>query len=202
MTLVTCRGVRGFAMLGRTVTRARRAFRLTALIAWMLLITYWSDQSTLPIDAPVIRVLLFDVQHRIAHLIAYGLLGLLAGWAFDGWRRATLSAIVLTAVFAATDEIHQFWVPGRKARVDDWLFDILSAALALWVWPRLRSRKPSLAVAAPLVVGAIYAVAILLISPRLSQPPDLSRASLQKISSDLIGTARDAARHVRSLASG
>jgi VanZ family protein len=202
MPPVTCRGVGGFIMLGSTVTRPRRAFRLTVLVVWMLLITYWSDQSTLPIDAPAIRLLLFDLQHRIAHLIAYALLGLLAGWAFEGWRRATLSAIVLTAVFAAADEVHQSWVPGRKARVDDWLFDVFSAALALWVWPRLRNRKPLLAAAAPLVVAGIYAVAVLLINPRLSQPPDLSRASLQKISTDLIGTARDAARHVRSLASG
>jgi VanZ family protein len=190
-------------MLGRTVTRTQRAFRLTVLIAWMLLITFWSDQSTLPIDVPAIRVLLLDMQHRIAHFIAYGLLGLLAGWAFEGWPRATLSAMVLAAVFAATDEIHQSWIPGRKARVDDWLFDIFSAALALWVWPRLRGSKPSLAAAAPLVVAALYAVGIiLLVSPPLSKPPDLSRASLRTFSSQLIGTARDAARYVRSLASG
>ncbi len=168
----------------------------------MLLITYWSDQSSLPIDAPQIRMLLFDLQHRIAHLIAFGLLGLLAAWAFEGHRRAAVLALVLTALFAVTDEVHQSWVPGRRARIDDWLFDMFSAALALYVWPRLRARRPSLQTLAPYVVGAIFAVGLILLTvPRLSRPPDLSldRASLRTISSGVIGSARDAARLVRAL---
>jgi VanZ family protein len=129
------------------LTRTQRAIRLGLLLGWMLLITYWSDQSSLPIDTPEIRSLLFDLQHRIAHLIAFGTLGLLAAWSFEGHPRAVLIAMLLTTVFAATDEWHQSWVPGRRGRIDDWLFDIFSAALALYawprVWPRLRQARPS-----------------------------------------------------------
>jgi len=185
------------------VTRTQRAFRLSVLVAWMLLITYWSDQSTLPIDTPEIRLMLLNLQHRIAHLIAYGLLGLLAGWAFEGWRRPSLSAVLLTAVFAATDELHQSFVPGRNARIDDWLFDIFSAALALFVWPRLRRRRPFLAAVGPMVIGGIYAVGIiLLLRPHLSRPPELTGASVRTISNQLVTQARDVARQIRALRSG
>ena len=129
-------------MLDRAVTRTQRIVRLAVLVVWMLLITYWSDQTSLPIDTPEIRLVLFNLQHRLAHLVAYGLLGLLANWAFEGWRRRWLWAMVLTTVFAATDELHQSHVPGRHPGVDDWLFDIFSAAVALYVWPRLRRRQP------------------------------------------------------------
>jgi VanZ family protein len=169
----------------------------------MLLITYWSDQSTLPIDTPQIRSLLFDLQHRLAHLVAYGLLGLLAAWAFEGWSKATLLAIALTAVFAATDEYHQSLVPGRRARVDDWLFDIFSAALAIYIWPRISSKRPALTTLAPLVVGAIFAVGIFFLAlPHLSRPSEVSRASIRNIGTQLITNARDVARQIRSAASG
>jgi VanZ family protein len=187
---------------GRTVTRRQRAFRLAILVAWMALLTVWSDQSQLPIDAPEIRFALFNLQHRLAHLAAFGLLGLLANWAFEGWSRSWLWAIVLTAVFGASDEIHQSWVPGRKAGADDWLFDIFSASLALYLWPRVRRRQPWLATSAPLIVGTMYAVAVvLLLGLHTMLPPEIRRPSIGAISSELVTSARDAARQLRALRS-
>jgi hypothetical protein len=188
---------------GRTVTRTQRLFRLAVLVAWMALITIWSGQSTLPIDAPEVRLALFNLQHRIAHLVTFGILGLLASWSFEGWRRPWLWAIVLTAVFGATDEFHQSFVPGRKAGADDWAFDIFSAALALYLWPRVRRRQPWLAASAPLVVGSIYAsAAILLIGIHTFLPPDFQRPSIRAISTELVTGARDVARQIRALGSG
>jgi VanZ family protein len=47
---------------------------------------------------------------------------------------------LLAVVYAATDEIHQSWVPGRGARVADVMIDAVGAFLgawsAFWILPR------------------------------------------------------------------
>jgi VanZ family protein len=68
-------------------------------------------------------------------------LGLLGVWAFAGWSHAGRKAILLAIVFGAIDEIHQSFVPGRRPGIDDWLFDIFSAAIALYLWPRVQRRR-------------------------------------------------------------
>ena len=94
---------------------ADRAARLIAVIGWMALITYWSGQGTLPIDQPNVANALHGLQHRIAHVIAFGMLGLLAHWAFGGFSKASLMAVLLVSVFGAADEWHQSFTPGRRA---------------------------------------------------------------------------------------
>ena len=48
--------------------------------------------------------------------------------------------ISLAALYAASDEIHQLWVPERGGRVTDWLIDmigvILAAILSFWIRSR------------------------------------------------------------------
>ncbi len=120
---------------------ASRVVRCAPLVAWLLVITYWSDQTRLPIDEPAVASLLMGLQHRLAHLVAFGALAVLAWWAFEGWPRRALLVMLVTAVFAAFDEWHQSWVPGRRGAVDDWVFDLFSAGLVVWLWPRLRGRR-------------------------------------------------------------
>src|SRR5207244_4719609 len=117
---------------------AERAVRVVIVVAWMAVISYWSGQPTLPIDQPDVAALLHGLQHKLAHLMAFGLLALLARWAFDGLPRPMLLAIALVSVFGATDEWHQSFTPGRRAAWDDWVLDTASAALALYVWSRVR----------------------------------------------------------------
>jgi VanZ family protein len=157
-------------MLRASVSPSRRAARLAVLIAWMLVLTYWSDQQVLPIDLPQIRLVFLNLQHRIAHLIAFGMLGLLGGWAFNDMPRQRLIGIVITSTFGATDEFHQSFVPGRRAGIDDWAFDTFSAAFALYLWPRLERWRPQFRPMRPVLVGAVFAVAvILLVFPSLSR---------------------------------
>src|SRR5947199_2478470 len=125
----------------------------------MTLLTFWSGQSNLPIDHPPISILLHGFQHRVAHLAAFGLLALLARWAFDGWPRSALLAVVLTSAFGASDELHQTLTPGRRPAVDDWLVDTLAATLAmLLVWPRLQFRPSLLRPLAPAVVAGLFVI--------------------------------------------
>lgn len=67
-----------------------------------------------------------------------------SGWQF-GWGLATLG---LAAAYAAFDEVHQAFVPGRGAAPADVLLDCLGAAAAqAWAWRRAvrAERKKSLA---------------------------------------------------------
>src|SRR4051812_41120557 len=123
------------------VSPRTRALRILVLLAWMALISYWSSQGSLPIDKPDVANLLHNFQHRLSHLLAFGLMGLLGRWAFDGWPRASLLAVVVVSLFGITDEFHQSFVPGRRAAIDDWALDTASAALAICVFSRLRQTR-------------------------------------------------------------
>jgi VanZ family protein len=148
-----------------------RAARIVVLLAWMGLITYWSSQGTLPIDRPDVANLLHNLQHRFAHLLAFGLMALLARWVFDGWPRAALFAVLVTSLFAVVDEFHQSFVPGRRAAIDDWALDTLSAALAIYVFARLRTSRYQALVQslAPVAVGVAFVLGLALAArPALS----------------------------------
>jgi VanZ family protein len=128
----------------------------------MGLIAYWSGQAVLPIDQPQVVAVLQGSEHGLAHLVAFSLLGLLAYWTLDGLPRAALLAVLITGVFGATDEWHQSFTPGRSAEVEDVVLDTVAAAVAIVVW-RLLSATPLRApmrIFAPLVVGAMFLVAV------------------------------------------
>jgi hypothetical protein len=171
-----------------------RAARILVLLAWMGMVTYWSSQGTLPIDRPDVASVFHNFQHSLAHLLTFGLMGLLGRWAFDGLTlsqeayssptviraenrllgrssRAAWLAILATSVFGAADEFHQSFVPGRRAAIDDWALDTLSAALAIYLFATLRRTKLEafLTAVAPLAVGAAFAVGLALAArPALS----------------------------------
>ena len=59
----------------------------------------------------------------------------LSGAGERGWR--SLGAMcLLVAAYAATDEFHQAFVPGRHADPWDWVVDVAGAGLALWLLHR------------------------------------------------------------------
>ncbi len=59
-------------------------------------------------------------------LLLHGLRGETVGWR---WRWA-LTAVAMAAGYAALDEFHQSFVPGRGAAAQDVLLDITGAAVA------------------------------------------------------------------------
>lgn len=80
---------------------------------------YLSSQSKLPGPA------LVHPLDWAAHFLTYLALGFSLGRATG---RPGL-ALVVTAWFGALDEVHQAFVPGREAGVQDWIFDALGAYL-------------------------------------------------------------------------
>ena len=104
-------------------------------LAWMALIYWFSDQPKLPHPGRQVGIsdYLFDYS---AHAFMFGMLTLWGGlvikctpflarsvplWASGGWA----------ALYAASDEVHQIFVPGRWAKFSDWLADVLGVLLAL-----------------------------------------------------------------------
>ena len=59
------------------------------------------------------------------------------------WRGAA-SALAITIAYAATDELHQLFVPGRSADVFDLFADAIGASLGLiacWAWGIISNPK-------------------------------------------------------------
>lgn len=67
---------------------------------------------------------------KVAHFIAYAALGAACALALSitslESRKASLSLIaaLLSALYGAADELHQYYVPGRVTSLSDWLADL------------------------------------------------------------------------------
>lgn len=103
-----------------------------ALLASAIIFT----QSSFPIRVPG-RIPHLD---KAVHLVIYFTLTLayLNAATRGGTRttaRACWIAFVAAALFGASDEWHQAYVPGRSADFDDWIADVVGAGAAvLWTW--------------------------------------------------------------------
>ena len=73
---------------------------------------------------------------KLAHFALYAPLGLLVARALRGGgasRGSAVIALAALAVFAAVDELHQNFIPGRSADRIDWLVDVIGAAAGLLI---------------------------------------------------------------------
>ncbi len=110
--------------------------------AWLALIFWLSAQPNLKTD------LGYDWWLRkAAHMVEFGILYLLLFRALRGHeltnKKALLWAILLSALYAATDEYHQTLVFGRYGNLKDWGIDVLGITLtAIWLTRRF-IKKPA-----------------------------------------------------------
>ena len=74
---------------------------------------------------------------KVAHMTAFGVL---AAFTHIAWRRThpafpvvrrLLVILIGVAIFGASDELHQYFVPGRSCDVYDWMADVAGGALGL-----------------------------------------------------------------------
>jgi VanZ family protein len=104
--------------------------RLPALLVvaaiWIL-----SSQSTLPVPKGILG---FD---KLQHLLAYlALAGTLTFWFSPKQRefhrnRTLLLITFIASIYGVSDELHQFFVPGRDCNVWDWVADTLGAFIGV-----------------------------------------------------------------------
>jgi VanZ family protein len=122
----------------------RRAIRWVLVVLWMGVIFYLSAQSDLP-HYP--EAALDVVIKKVGHMAEYGILAALAWWACRGDQvarptRAFLCAFLVAALYAVSDEGHQYFVPGRNPQPLDVGFDVAGATLSLLLIRRtLRVRE-------------------------------------------------------------
>lgn len=79
---------------------------------------------------------------KVAHLLLYGVLGLLAGHAWHRAGRAPAWLVVALALLVGvTDELHQRGVAGRSAELADWIMDATGIIAGFWLRVRA-ARRP------------------------------------------------------------
>lgn len=77
---------------------------------------------------------------KIAHGLEYFILGLLMMRAFEasfpnmGLTKMAILSIILCALYGASDELHQRWVPGRQSDIADLATDAIGAGAAALVF--------------------------------------------------------------------
>ncbi len=130
-----------------------------AFIFWMSTVEFGA-QNTARVIEPIFRFLIpgisqpaLDVIHEMvrkaAHLTEYFILGALLFRAFRAdsneprMGRWAILSILVVALYASSDEIHQIFVPGRTPSPIDVGIDIVGGSVAQWasaMWLR-RTRR-------------------------------------------------------------
>lgn len=112
-------------------------FRIPLIIFSVTIIVLSHQQQ---IEIPDIG---FEWIDKIIHFIAFLIYGLslnifiLSTYSIASKKQLTL-IIVIGALFAASDEIHQYYVPGRIADVYDWIADCLGIISSLFFFNLLK----------------------------------------------------------------
>ena len=107
--------------------------RWAVVMLWMGVIFWFSAQ---PKDA--LNLAQSTLMSKLAHVIEYAIQGWLIQWARGGRNRQRVGWLswLIAVVYAATDEYHQSFTPGRAPLVTDVIIDSLGAAIGveLAVW--------------------------------------------------------------------
>lgn len=121
---------------------ARRFFRFFPAAVLYGFIFYLSSRERWPVEVG------WGGFDKLAHAAVFGLLGICLGFGFGGKDGAKSPWVPFGtgSLLAVLDEVHQLFVPGRKASPWDTLADILGIALGIWlqrkfVRPRSRTAK-------------------------------------------------------------
>jgi VanZ family protein len=79
------------------------------------------------------------------HALGYALLGISYLRGLTGGRNASrghlVLAVVLATLYAASDEFHQRFTPGRTPSVEDVVTDSIGALAGVGLWPLIRSSR-------------------------------------------------------------
>ena len=116
------------------VSKKEAILRWLPALAWMALIFYLSSQPDLPGPPDPLWDLVFK---KAAHFVTYAILAGLLARALAPRPGSATMALILTVLYAVSDEFHQSFVPGRMPTARDVAIDAAGALFALY-GPRLR----------------------------------------------------------------
>lgn len=115
------------------------------LLLWMCVIFFFSSLPGTP--GAAVPTWDFILERKGAHVFEYFVLTLLAFAFFakrfgrEGFGRVLWTAALFSLMYAATDELHQFFTPLRGAKLSDVGIDLIGITLALLVIHAVRRRK-------------------------------------------------------------
>jgi VanZ family protein len=112
----------------------RRMRAWAPALLWAAVLFAVSSRPTLPAD-------LGGGLDKVAHFGAFAVLGLLLAHGGVTWRLPIGWPIFFGLAYAATDEIHQAFVPGRYPDAADWVADALGVAAGCFFFYRIRSGR-------------------------------------------------------------
>ncbi len=86
------------------------------------------------------------ILKKTAHMVEYAILTILLYRAFkeNGTtkRKAAVYSVIISAIYAGTDEYHQSFTPGRQPTVRDVIFDTIGASLGIYTIWKLLPKAP------------------------------------------------------------
>jgi len=107
------------------------------ILVYYPLAVYWSVLFVMTSLPSVKFVEKLKISDKIEHFFAYAVLGLLLTLALhmqNKFERLNSNygfwSVVIIAIYAALDEIHQLFIPNRSGEILDWLADFLGALIA------------------------------------------------------------------------
>ena len=103
------------------------------VVLWMVVIFLFSGREKVAItDSYALSFLFFKTLHLIEYIFLY----IVSYRAFfntvTNKNRALIYSLILTIIYAATDEIHQHFVPTREGRLRDVIIDSFGGGLG-WI---------------------------------------------------------------------
>jgi len=91
---------------------------------------------------PSVKIPIWNFD-KLVHMLEYTVFGILLMLAFRSnqigkpMRRANLQSSILGVLYGLSDEIHQYFVPGRTSSLADLGADALGILLGVWIFNRL-----------------------------------------------------------------
>ncbi len=111
-----------------------KASALVPVLAYAGLIFFLSAQSSFPMLPSSIWS--YD---KLIHCCEYSVMGFLAARALGmlGVPRAYAWAVLFGALYGVSDEVHQYFVPGRSSEVLDAVADAIGSSIGAGAWQAL-----------------------------------------------------------------
>ncbi|HPC36309.1 MAG TPA: VanZ family protein [Candidatus Marinimicrobia bacterium] len=91
---------------------------------------------------PSVKIPIWNFD-KLVHMLEYTVFGILLMLAFRSnqigkpMRRANFQSSILGVLYGLSDEIHQYFVPGRTSSLADLGADALGILLGVWIFNRL-----------------------------------------------------------------
>jgi len=103
------------------------------VIIWMTIIFLFSSRQRVTVsEVELVNFLFFKTLHVIEYAILYILLFRAEKYSGTPVTTTYRMAFFLTVLYAATDELHQTFVPTRDGRVRDVIIDAIGGAIS-WI---------------------------------------------------------------------